>query len=186
MLSAVLGFALATSSARASTPANEFRARPFTFTTATITGKAPEGAPRCTTSDCARRALDAGAVVRLTGEFGSFSGKVASWGADSLSGFRSFPDTTLPSPTSGLGWSQIQRVDQRVGHGGRYAAWGALIGGVLGVAIPLVVYSLQDDTSDVGAFPVVGLAFTGSVLGAFTGASIGTGRHEWKYIYEQP
>ena len=186
LLSVVLGLALAATSARAATPASDFGVRPLTFTTAALNAKAPEGTPRCTSPDCVRRLLDAGAFVRITGEFGSFTGKVARWEPDSLAGFTSGPDSTGPAPAAALSWTQVQRVDQRFDRAGTSAVWGAVIGAAVGVGLPLAIYALQDNTSDMAAVGVVGVGISGALVGAFIGGVIGAGSYHWQPIYVRP
>ena len=122
--------------------------------------------------------------MRLTGEFGSFTGKVARWQADSLSGFTSFPDSSSPKPAGALHWSQVQRVDERVGHAGRDAVWGALLGGALGLAIPWIVYANGDPHAEI--VPGVGGVVVGAFVGAFVGGVIGSGSFHWEYVYQRP
>jgi hypothetical protein len=169
------------------------RFRAPSFATSTLTPSTRRDKAPCDQPECVGRKLDALSTVRLTGEFGSFTGRVARWSADSLSGFVSDPDWGGVAPPAPLGWVQVQQVDKRVSNGGR----GAVIGGLaLGALSALVAVTIEAGTHD-STFPLLGDepdytragligGAIGAVVGAGLGAAIGSTSNRWVPIYQRP
>ncbi len=187
---ATLGIALTTESIRAETFARPFAAPSFTTTSITSYERRQKPA-ECTSPECAQRKLTAAATVRLRGEFGKFSGSVMSWGPDSLAGFRPDFDWNDPVPPAPIGWSQVERVDRRVNNAGRGALIGGIVGSMLGALIAAVGASAAPTTvfapsnQDYTAESIACVA-AGGLLGAITGAAIGSTSSRWVLIYQRP
>ena len=169
--------------------ATSFRAP--SFVTSTLTAPPGEKA-RCDQPDCVQRHLDGRATVRLAGEFGRFTGRVAHWSADSLSGFRPDPDWGGAAPPTPLGWDQIFQVDQRVSNTANGAVIGALTLGALGALIAATgeAYSasfmwFSGEQPDYGQAALTGGAI-GALVGAALGAAIGSTSSHWVLVYERP
>ena len=149
--------------------------------------------PPCRTPECVRRHANAASIVRLAGEFGSFTGRVARWDGDSLAGFSADPDWGGTSPAAAVGWSQVERLDKRVSNARRGAVVGALGLGSLTALFAAVVSSLAlielapFDAHDrrVGGAALVGAAIGGTV-GAGLGAAIGSTSNRWEAVYRRP
>jgi hypothetical protein len=132
-------------------------------------------------------------MVRLTGEFGSFTVRVARWSADSLSGFASDPDWGGTAPLAPLSWVQVLQVEKRVSNAGR----GAVIGGLaLGALSAVIAVTIEAETHD-SRFPLLGDepnytragligGAIGAVVGAGLGAAVGSTSNRWVPIYLRP
>ncbi len=184
------GIALTTESLRAETIARPFAAPSFTTTSITSYERRQKPA-ECTSPECAQRKLTAEATVRLRGEFGKFTGSVTSWGPDSLAGFRPDFDWNDPAPAGSVGWTQVERVDRRVSNAGRGAVIGGVIGSMLGALIAAVGASAAPTTvfgssnQDYTAESIACVA-AGGLLGAITGAAIGSTSSRWVLVYQRP
>jgi hypothetical protein len=190
-----MGFAVSVLLMAATASASEVGSAPNfcapALTTSSLT--APKiGEARCDQPDCARRHLDARASVRLTGEFGMFTGRVARWSADSLTGFSADPDWGGVPPPAPLGWVQVQRVDQRVSNTATGAVIGALTLGALGALVAVTgetstaaftVFSGKQP--DYGQAALKGGAI-GALIGAALGAAMGSTSNRWVPIYQRP
>lgn len=182
---AMVGLTLSAGLAHAAMPGSEFRFRTPTLTTAALNAPEKEKPARCKDPECARRELDEHAVVRISGEFGSFTGRVTSWGRDSLSGFQPVPDTARVPATSAVQWSQVARVDQRIGHSGSEAALGATFGVALGAVLGFLWAADQgNDTSPI--LGMIGGALICGSIGGGLGAISGARAQSWKRIYQRP
>jgi hypothetical protein len=176
----VLGVTLVAGPALAEVPGGVRAFRAPSFTTSTLSPREAE-APLCVQPDCARRKLDARTTVRLQGEFGSFTGRVTSWGPDSLAGFTTEPDGNRDAPAGPVAWSEVMRVERQRDSALGGAVVGALIGGLSFTAIG----AWAANQAEVGvALP--GAAFAGTVLGAFVGAVIGSASKHWEPVYVRP
>ena len=162
-----------------------------TFTTSSLTAPSGEKA-RCDQPDCVQGRLDARVTVRVQGEFGRFTGRVAQWSADSLAGFRPDPDWGGTPPLAPVSWSQIYRVDQRVSNTVNGAVIGAITCGALGALIAVIGESstasfwfFTGEQPDYGPAALKGGAI-GALIGAGLGAAMGSTSSRWVPIYERP
>ena len=164
-----------------------------TFTTSALTPPSSRDKAPCDQPECVGRKVDALSTVRLTGEFGSFTGRVARWSADSLSGFMSDPDWGGTAPPAPLGWLQVQQVDTRVSNAGHGAVIGALALGTLtalfAIAIeyaatePLTLFSTDEKNYTRAGLIGGGI---GAAVGAGLGAAIGSTSNRWVPVYQRP
>ena len=184
-----LSLAASAGPAGAASPSFERNMQAPSFTTSSLVLRDGEEPPLCDSPDCARRKLDARATVRLSGEFGSFTGRVAHWAPDSLSGFDTDPEWGGQAPAGGLHWAQVQRVDKRVGNTSGGAVTGGILGGLLGALVgglasaPVEVVSLG--TADTTP-QIVGSIVVGALIGAGIGAAAGSSSTSWKPVYRRP
>ena len=134
-----------------------------------------------------RHRANAASTVRLVGEFGSFTGRIARWDRDSLEGFSADPDWGGTSPAAAVGWSQVERLDKRVSNARRGAVVGALALGSLTALFAAIASSLAHielapfDTHDP---KVGGAALVGAAIGGTVGAGLGgwDGRYGWLHL----
>ena len=163
-----------------------------TFTTSTLTAPSSHDTAPCDQPECVSRKLDALSTVRLAGEFGRFTGRVADWSADSLSGFTPDPDWGGTAPPTRLGWDQIFQVDRRVSNTANAAIIGGLTLGTLGALIAVTGEAssasfmwFSGEQPDYGPAALKGAAI-GAVIGAALGAAMGSTSSRWVPVYERP
>lgn len=190
LVCATLVLAFAAGAARADLPARPFAAPSFVTSSVTSYERRPKPA-ECTSPECAQRKLTAEATVRVRGGFGKFTGSVASWGPDSLAGFRPDFDWDEPAPAVPVGWSQVERVERRVSNAGRGAVLGGAIGSMLGALVAAVGASAAPTTvfgssnRDYTAESIACVA-AGGLLGATAGVAIGSTSSRWVLVYQRP
>jgi hypothetical protein len=130
--------------------------------------------------------------VRLSGEFGSFTGRVAHWGPDSLAGFSADPVRGGTAPVATVAWPDVERVDRQVDNTWRGAILGGLIGGLLvtpfaiSATAPTKRLTSYDSNEQADAGPIVAAATVGALAAAFLGAAIGSAANRWKPVYTRP
>lgn len=178
-------------SAQFPAPASDFAAP--SLVTSTLTSSDKDPAPPCNSPDCVRRMMSEKNVVRLSGAFGSFTGRVAQWGPDSLAGFTTDLQEGGTVPSVPIAWSDVQGVDHRANEAGSYAVLGGLVLGTVAAFIaysmavanyPPVLYLVAEEPNHVTE-TVTGAAI-GGVIGAGLGAMIGSGVPHWKRVYRRP
>jgi len=138
-----------------------------------------------------RARIEPGELLRVTGNFGRFSGRVASIDEQGLYGLQQDLrfDSTLPLPSEPLAWAEISRIERRGTSAGRFA----LYGGVgLGLVIGLGAMAAIDDNaggspygyppSTSGERFLAGAA-VGGVLGAVVGAIVGRAVPRWNRVH---
>ena len=186
-----LSLSLVAASATASEPALSPNFRAPTFTTSSLTAPSGDKA-RCDQPDCVQGRLDARVTVRVVGEFGRFTGRVAHWSADSLAGFTPDPDWGGTPPLAPVGWSQIYSVDRRVSNTANATIIGAITCGALGALIAVIgesstatLWIFSGDQPDYGPAALKGGAI-GALIGAGLGAAMGSTSSRWVPIYERP
>jgi len=161
-----------------------------TFTTSALTPSSNRNKAPCDQPECVQGKLDVLATVRLTGEFGRFTGRVSRWSADSLSGFMSDPNWGGTAPQAPLNWLQIHQVDKRVSNSGRGSVIGALALGTLGVVVAVAIEAathnhtsaLLGEAPDYTRAGLIGGGI-GVVVGAGLGATIGSTSNHWAPVY---
>ena len=190
VLGALLGFALMADASRAATPERAFAAP--SFTTTSIVSYDRKKVP-CDSPECAQKRLTSESTVRLTGEFGRFTGKLDRWAPDSLAGFDTDPDWAGAAPARAVHWSEVSRVDVRANNVGRGATVGAASGALLGLVIAASAQSVSSpfttaNGSSDGSVTLtyLGAATGGALIGAGLGALIGSVSHRWVSLYERP
>ena len=193
ILCATIGLALAAGASHAQPSGRPFAAPTFTMSSIVSWDRSDPRAP-CDRPECVQRRLGASSMVRLTGEFGSFTGKVAHWSTESLSGFDTDPNWGGTPPTSPVQWAQVERVEARATRAGLGAVLGAVAGGTLAyfltkerqkdtppwLSVFDVAPSYSNPKSDVGA------VFVGTVIGGSVGAITGSAFSRWMPVYRRP
>ena len=193
ILSATIGLALAAGVTRAETPGRPFAAPTFTMSSIVSWDRSDPRA-LCDRPECVQRKLGASSMVRLSGEFGRFTGKVAHWSTESLAGFDADPDWGGTPPVSPVQWSQVERVEKRATRAGLGAVLGAVAGGTLAyfltkekpketppwMSVFDVAPSYNDPQTSVGA------VFVGTVIGGSVGAMTGSAFSHWVPVYRRP
>ena len=190
MVGAMLGFALLASETRAATPERAFAAP--SFTTTSVVSYDRKKAP-CDSPECAQKRLTSESTVRLSGEFGRFTGRLDRWAPDSLAGFDADPDWAGDAPSRAVHWSEVRRVEVRASNVDRGLIVGAASGALLGAVIAASAQSVSspftggNGSSDGSeAVTYLGAAIVGGVVGAGLGALIGSVSHRWNPVYERP
>ena len=188
---AALGIALTMDSVRAEASARPFAA-PSLVTSSISSYVGTHNPPICSSPECVQRKLTAQATVRLRGEFGRFTGMVACWGPDSIAGFSPDPDWADDVPAVPVGWSQVERVDRRVSNAGRGAMFGGFVGVLMGALIAAVGSSVASSSVLGGSSgesyttETVAIVAASGLLGAITGAAIGSTSSRWVLVYQRP
>jgi len=154
---------------------------------ATVTGP-------CRSPECVRRKVNASTTVRLTGEFGRFSGRVTGWEGDSLVAFAVDPDWGGSVPAAPIAWSQLASVDKRVNKSATGAVFGALSLGLVSALFAVTVASATNEStiasgSDAQKDKINKAALTGGLVGgavgAAVGAYIGSSSYRWSIVYRR-
>ena len=190
VLGAMFAFALMAGASNASASERAFAAP--SFTTTSIVSYDRRKVP-CDSPECAQKRLTSESTVRLSGEFGRFTGKLERWAPDSLAGFDTDPDWAGAAPARAVHWSEVSRVDVRSNNLSRGAIVGAASGALLGLVIAASAQSVSSPfTSSNGssdgsaALTYLGAATGGALLGAGLGALIGSVSPRWVPVYERP
>lgn len=129
-------------------------------------------------------------MVRLRGEFGSFEGRVMSWGPDSLVGFTAGSDWDGETPARPVAWSHVRRVDEREDGAMSGAIGGGLIGGLLFAVIGMmgesVAVAASWGTMEPSTERVLTATAIGVAVGALVGSAIGSSSKHWTPVYARP
>lgn len=133
-----------------------------------------------------RTRVKPGQLMRVTGDFGQFSGRAAEITDQGLSGLLPDPAfvSTIPLPSEPISWATISRVERRGNRSTGFAVVGGLALGVsLGFMSAGMTEWLGPSTTEQKTGAFAGGFLVGGLIGGGVGALIGAAVPRWQRVH---